>query len=800
MIIRRIRLVNFRKYSELELEFPEGLIGIVGRNGAGKTTILEAVGFALYGASASRSKGKGIRRDGCSQNENCVVELDFALGGNSYSIVRELRGTNELQTAKMYTGDEELIAHQARGIEAKARQLLGLDYQTFIRSIFARQKELALLSDERPEERRRAIRRMMGIERIERAYKLAREDKHAKEEFIKGAQTTVADLEVKAKELEQLQPQIEKERERLAAAEGEVEQGKKLERIAEQALSVQEEKRKKFTEIDKKLSTSRAHLSGAERHEDELTDELGQAKGSRRRLRKLRPELAAYEKTSKEKERLDRAEGVFKERNALANEIATLAREIKQRTEELGSRQAELRQFEGLDRQIKATAARIQKAEKELKEKEGDLRKARSALDQKLGLLRQLADNVKRVRKEGAKGECPTCLRPLGDNFSEIMAHFAEEKSALIDSQSELQEQVSGLEKTKSVADRELRASTKERQQLLRQQGNRKALQVGLKAIRKELQSDKATMQKKQKRLVVLNRTPYDPESHRRVGANLKALSKTYAEAIELGRDASRIPSLQNGLEQVRAQIAGLIREIKAGESSLKKIAFSPSAHEKAKLAHDQAVTRWQELETHAGHVREGLAILNDRSTRLDAEIKEKTKLKKQIEAEEEAIRYLAQLEYILKEFQADLISRIRPLIAQRASMLLDQVTEGRYPQVELDEDYTISIVDDGVGYPIKRYSGGEEDLINLCLRIAISQIIAEQMSGSGSGLIALDEVFGSQDRERRERLIRAMLSLTPFFRQILFITHVEDLQERVPNLLQVSENQDRTASAQWLN
>jgi exonuclease SbcC len=132
--------------------------------------------------------------------------------------------------------------------------------------------------------------------------------------------------------------------------------------------------------------------------------------------------------------------------------------------------------------------------------------------------------------------------------------------------------------------------------------------------------------------------------------------------------------------------------------------------------------------------------------------------------------------------------------------MLLDQVTEGRYPQVELDEDYTISIVDDGVGYPIKRYSGGEEDLINLCLRIAISQIIAEQMSGSGSGLIALDEVFGSQDRERRERLIRAMHSLTPFFRQILFITHVEDLQERVPNLLQVSENQDRTASAQWLN
>jgi DNA repair protein SbcC/Rad50 len=776
------------------------LIGIVGRNGAGKTTILEAVGFALYGAIASRSKGKGVRRDGCSPSETCVVELDFALGGNSYSIVRELRGANEQQTAKMYKGDQELIAHQARGIEAKARQLLGLDYQTFIRSIFARQKELALLSDERPEERRRAIRRMMGIERIERAYKLAREDKHTKEVFVKGAQTAVADLEEKTEEFGKLQPQIQKERGRLAAAEKEVGQEKESVQKTKQALSAQEEKRKQHAEADKKLDTFRERLSGRQQREASLVKDLSEAKASNQRVRELRPKLAAYEKNRKEKERLDKAEGVFEERNALTDEIATLGRGIERNAKASDSKQNKLTQFANLDRNLKTVPAAIRATEKEVKEKDRELKKVRSELDQKLGLLEQIAENTKRVRREGVRGDCPTCLRPLGDNFNEIMAHFKDERAKLQDLQSELQVQVSVLEKAKSAAEKELRARRNDRQQLSTQRQAREVQRTELRAIRKALQLDKTTRRKKQKRLGALNKVSYNEERHRRVEAELGVLGKTRDEAIELRRDASRIPTIQKDLGEVRAEIASLSQEITAGESSLQQIAFDSSAYDQAKLAQDKAIEQLQRRQAQAAEVRESLGILNDRSKRLDEEIEEKKKLKRQIEADEETIRYLAQLEYILREFQADLISRIRPLIAQRASLLLDQVTEGRYSQIELDEDYTISIIDDGVSHPIKRYSGGEEDLINLCLRIAISQIIVEQISGSGSGLIALDEVFGSQDRERRERLIRAMQSLTPFFRQILFITHVEDLQERVPNVLHVSENSDRNAVATWLN
>lgn len=800
MIIRRIRLVNFRKYSELELEFPEGLIGIIGKNGAGKTTILEAIGFALYGNSASRLKGKGVRLDGCVPGASCLVELDFGLGGTSYTIVRELRGTDEHQAAKMYQGSEDLVAHQARGVEAKVRRLLGLDYHTFIRSIFARQKEVALLSDERPEERRRAIRRMMGIERIERAYKLAREDKREKEEFIKGAQIAIADLQSKTVELQKSAPDIEQKREESGAAKRQVQQSQKSEKNAREGWEAQEEKRGRFTELDKKLNGLKTSLSGAEERATNLSNEVNELQNAGSRLEALKPQLVAFEKVRKEKEQLDKAKGAFDERTRLARDIATLESQIAQEAQDTAQAERRLHQYASLAKQHKRAMEDIRIAERDLKDKEQGSKKAQSALDQKIGLLGQLAESVRRVREEGATGDCPTCLRPLGENFPEIMAHFKEEKKTLESERARLDAQVLVRERERSLANKALKARQKEHQQVLKQEKARDVLRAELSAAHKNLQGARTTLRTKQKRHTMLGRIQYDQEAHRRATTEFRDLTKIHREGIELKRDASRLPARRKELRQTRQRITAWEKQAKALERTLQQLAFEPSAYEQSKSAHTAAVAKLRQSETAAADIRQALEVLNDRQKRLDAEIKQKQDLKKRIEGEEETIRYLAQLEYVLKDFQSDLISRIRPLIAQRASTLLDQVTEGRYSRIELDEDYGISIVDDGVSHPIRRYSGGEEDLTNLCLRIAISQIIAEQMGGSGSGLIALDEVFGSQDRERRERLIRALQNLTPTFRQIMFITHVEDLQERVPNVLHITEDSDHLAVANWLN
>jgi exonuclease SbcC len=67
----------------------------------------------------------------------------------------------------------------------------------------------------------------------------------------------------------------------------------------------------------------------------------------------------------------------------------------------------------------------------------------------------------------------------------------------------------------------------------------------------------------------------------------------------------------------------------------------------------------------------------------------------------------------------------IRPQLADAASIFLNQLTDGRYNTLEIDSKYNVIVLADGDRKPV--ISGGEEDIVNLCLRLAISQMITER-------------------------------------------------------------------------
>src|SRR5439155_743483 len=80
MQLLRLRLVNFRQHADTELEFGPGITGIIGPNGSGKTTILEAIAWALYGAQAVRGDKDSIRRLGAKGRAGVEVDLEFRRG------------------------------------------------------------------------------------------------------------------------------------------------------------------------------------------------------------------------------------------------------------------------------------------------------------------------------------------------------------------------------------------------------------------------------------------------------------------------------------------------------------------------------------------------------------------------------------------------------------------------------------------------------------------------------------------------------------------------------------------------
>src|SRR5512136_1388719 len=94
MRISYLELKNYRRFKEFKLQFPDGIVGILGLNGAGKTTIIEAIAWALFGNvdEVVRTSKDSIRRTGAGPNDACSVWLEFELGGTEYRVEREMGG------------------------------------------------------------------------------------------------------------------------------------------------------------------------------------------------------------------------------------------------------------------------------------------------------------------------------------------------------------------------------------------------------------------------------------------------------------------------------------------------------------------------------------------------------------------------------------------------------------------------------------------------------------------------------------------------------------------------------------
>src|SRR6185503_15364558 len=116
--------------------------------------------------------------------------------------------------------------------------------------------------------------------------------------------------------------------------------------------------------------------------------------------------------------------------------------------------------------------------------------------------------------------------------------------------------------------------------------------------------------------------------------------------------------------------------------------------------------------------------------------------------AQAEADRRLhEELDRAFNELRAQLNAELRPELSELATGFLRELMDSRTAELELDERYNILILEEGVTKPV--LSGGEEDIANLVLRLAVSQMIAER-SGQAFSLLVLDEVFGSLDESRR--------------------------------------------------
>lgn len=166
MIFTKLKLGNFKSHQNTLIKFNRGISVIVGENGAGKSTILDAISFALF--KHSNVEIKDLIRNSA---HSMYVELQFNSNGKEYMVVREFKSglKSELYTK---TSSESGFVRICDGDEVneQIRQILDLDSEMFLNAIYVKQGEIANLVDKDPSEKKLLISKLLGIESLEKAY------------------------------------------------------------------------------------------------------------------------------------------------------------------------------------------------------------------------------------------------------------------------------------------------------------------------------------------------------------------------------------------------------------------------------------------------------------------------------------------------------------------------------------------------------------------------------------------------------------------------------------------------------
>jgi exonuclease SbcC len=287
-----------------------------------------------------------------------------------------------------------------------------------------------------------------------------------------------------------------------------------------------------------------------------------------------------------------------------------------------------------------------------------------------------------------------------------------------------------------------------------------------------------------------LGEVPFDDVQYQQVRKESTELKPKVDRAKQMMVQVERVPVLEEELGRVSETLSRAEKERQDIESSMTQLGYKEGDLKAAQSLLDQAMgAKEQKTATLTRHEREFAGLEKEVHLRQESLVELEAK-EKEWGVASKRLQEQTVLSQVMKDFRKNLISRIVPTLSELSSRLFQDLTESKFGGLEIDEDYRIYIYDKGEKYPLSRFSGGESDLANLCLRLAISRVIAER-AGSAVNFLILDEIFGSQDQARKRNILEAFNQLSKQFRQIFLITHIEDVKEFMGNAIMVLEAED---------
>ena len=176
-MIRNIELVDFLAHSNTKLEFDNDATVFVGDNGAGKSSIIDAITFSLFGEH-TRKNNKGLIRRGANQG---FAKIEFTANGKNYQAIRKIdsKGALTAQFAEDLDGKLIPIAEGERkqfgeSMTKHVEETLGMDFEKLKIASIVQQGELSSIIKAKPKEFKELLNTIIGIDKLDTALALMR--------------------------------------------------------------------------------------------------------------------------------------------------------------------------------------------------------------------------------------------------------------------------------------------------------------------------------------------------------------------------------------------------------------------------------------------------------------------------------------------------------------------------------------------------------------------------------------------------------------------------------------------------
>ncbi|MBU0729152.1 MAG: SMC family ATPase [Proteobacteria bacterium] len=777
MQILSISLKNIKSHRDKELHFVNGINVLSGDNGAGKSTIFEAIGYALFGVDARDFVGNIERfiTIGAKKGEITVTfqtdaqetfQASRSVGaGSKWLLAREIGGAFEVED---HAGAQET--------EARLKELLGLDSgrplaEQYKLVIGPFQNEfLGPFVLKQPTKRQEAFDEILGIDAWRKTYKGTSTLLAAVKNKIE-----VLSVEIQGKE-EQIAVLPERKKE-LTGLDAEAKAQKKELTGKETTLSKTE---KQLAKLDAQEKTTNAVKSDIQIFQNRIRDGEAKIADQKKRVAEAESAVETLEKSTAGKEAFVAAEASLaslrqqdKQRRQIEKESSVLDKETTRLAQTL---EHESREVSRIDLQLTEEEGKIRDQQKTLVADESlaknaarlaDLKKELKKLSSAQGLIEGKRLGLQEGKEKLAQGVCPFFKEPCEniagkaprDVFSSRVAELDKESLELVKQMAGLNQEIDAAEKARQELDAlAVRAQELEKQLTAlsrrRQENNKR--QQGLEETRKQqAEADKKALARKE-----------DLKRYSNLDAEITRIEKlrTQHQAARDAffanqKDAQDLNNRRESLKKMLALIEKLKEDLAARQKELVTLEkeYDPMRHAEERLVKEQllaGVATLKQKITDLGKDRLRLDEEIKKMQQIKQEIKEREAQKKTLEGKEELVKFLRTR--IFNNVSAQLSERFREEISLRADRIYRSIAETD-EELCWGDKYQIILRDMPEGELRERtddqLSGGQTMSAVVALRLALLQTI-------GARVAFFDEPTSNLDAARRENLAQAFRAI----------------------------------------